>query len=109
MIRRHVRTWLLLIVALVLPMAGYLYVGSVIYDDAGARWHRGREPHDTVERVELSALPPDKGALIPPFVQAIRAGKDMSAETQHELDVVSACLAADRALATGEQVEVTYV
>ena len=33
MIRRHVRTWLLLIVALVLPMAGYLYVGSVIYDD----------------------------------------------------------------------------
>src|SRR5947207_4606900 len=32
-IRRHVRTWLLLIVALVLPMAGYLYVGSVIYDD----------------------------------------------------------------------------
>ena len=83
--------------------------GSVIYDDTGARWHRGREPHDTVERVELSALPPDKGALIPPFVQAIRAGKGMSAETQHELDVVSACLAADRALATGEQVEVTYV
>ena len=54
-------------------------------------------------------LPASKGELIPEFVETIQAGKDTTSRTQHEFDVISACVAADRAHAEASTVRVEYV
>lgn len=82
---------------------------TFIYDDAGPRLHRSRDEADRAEPVDLPTLPADKGVLIPEFVEAIVTGADGRKATQREFDVISVCAAADRALATGESVEVEFV
>jgi predicted dehydrogenase len=81
---------------------------TVLYDDAGPRLYRSRDPEVRPQRLDLDALPASKGELIPAFVEAIFAGEDGGPATQHELDVISACAAADRALAEGGTVDIEY-
>lgn len=82
---------------------------TFIYDDAGARVHLSRDPASLPERPPLSPIPTTKGDLIPDFIAAVAAGAPLRPDTQHEFDVISACVAADRALATGAEIKVDYV
>jgi predicted dehydrogenase len=82
---------------------------TVLHDDAGPRLHESRDPAAAPRPLAFAPLPASKGALVPAFVDGILAGRDGRAETQHDLDVVSACVAADRALRAGGPVEVEYV
>ncbi len=83
--------------------------GTFIYDDLGARVHWSRDPESTPEVLTLSARPASKGALIPQFIEAIVEGRDAAPVIQSELDVIAACVAADRAVATDAPGEVLYV
>jgi predicted dehydrogenase len=82
--------------------------GTFIYDDAGPRLHRDRDPAVASRPVELASLPASKGALIPDFVAGILSGADPRAAAEHEFDVIAACIAADQALAIGKPIEVHY-
>lgn len=82
---------------------------TFIYDDLGARLHTSRDASVSATALNLPALPASKGDLIPRFVGAILNGKDPRQQTQREFDVVSACTAADQALAAGRSVEIEYV
>jgi predicted dehydrogenase len=81
---------------------------TAIVDDAGPRLYRSRDPAKPPQKLDLDNLPASKGALIPSFVERI-ARDGSAAETQHEFDVISACLAADGALGKGEKVDIDYV
>lgn len=81
---------------------------TFLYDDQGPRVHRTREALPA-GRVDHAPLPASKGDLVPGFVDAILGGADPAPPMQHELDVISACAAADRARASGQQVSVEYV
>ena len=81
---------------------------TVLYDDAGVRLYASRDPAVAPEPLDLAALPATKGELIPAFVQAILGGGDTAPSAQHELDVISACAATDRALAEGGTVDIKY-
>jgi predicted dehydrogenase len=83
--------------------------GTFIYDDAGARLHESRDPECPALTVDHAALPASKGDLIPAFVDAVLAGAAPVMSGQHEFDVVSACLAADRAVAAKQVERVNYV
>jgi predicted dehydrogenase len=83
--------------------------GTFIYDDCQARLHRSRDPSQAALPIDLSPFPPCKGALIPAFVQGIMQHAEPSAQTQHEFDVISACVAADAASASAAPVAVVYV
>lgn len=83
--------------------------GTFLYDDQGPRLHTSRNPAITATSVDLPALPASKGELIPDFVQTILNDADTRAQTQHEFDVISVCVASDQALATGKCIEVDYV
>lgn len=80
---------------------------TFIYDDQGARLHRGRDSSPDVESISLAALPASKGDLIPDFVRSLQDPPEQAA--QHEFDVMSVCFAADHALSKGAEVSVTYV
>lgn len=67
---------------------------TFVLDDAGPRLHTGRDDAPSVRRLDLSPLPSTKGALIPAFVDALRAGREAEPGAAHEFDVVSACVAA---------------
>jgi predicted dehydrogenase len=82
---------------------------TFISDDRGARLHASRDPASIAHEVPLAATATSKGDLIPEFVNAIVAGEDTSTLTQRDLDVLCACAAADRALATSAPTNVTYV
>jgi len=82
---------------------------TFILDDRGARLHESSDPAGTARALDLAALPATKGDLIPGFVAAVLAGAAPGPETQYEFDVISACVAADRAVTTGNSVKVTYV
>lgn len=82
--------------------------GTFIYDDAGARLHRDRDPAVASTALDLAPLPASKGVLIPDFVAGIRAGGDPRAAAEHEFAVIAACIAADQALAIGKPTEVHY-
>ena len=81
--------------------------GTVIVDDAGARWHRSRRPDARARNLRWRLLPPSKGELIPDFGGLIRSGaaaRQKAAEREFRL---AACLiAADRALKTGRRQKV---
>jgi predicted dehydrogenase len=77
------------------------------YDDAGPRLHRSRSPDVPAEPVELAALPGSKADLIPAFVRRIVEG-EQSRAAEDELDVISACIAADRALEEGVAGDIEY-
>jgi predicted dehydrogenase len=84
---------------------------TFVSDDRGARVFRTREPDTEPERLALPADAPSKGALVPDFVQTI-FGEDgaRTASIQHELDVIAACIAADRAIAErGGPVDIEFV
>ena len=83
--------------------------GTFIYDDIGPRLHSSRDPDVPATKVDLDAVPASKGELIPSFIDAILKSADTREQTQHEFDVISACLWADRALATAKCVEIGYV
>ncbi len=83
--------------------------GTFIYDDQGPRLHTNRAPTVTPTSLELSPLPSSKGDLIPNFVEGILAGKDTNAQSQHEFDVISACVAVDEALQTSKEVSIHYI
>jgi hypothetical protein len=51
--------------------------------------------------VAAAPLPPDKGVLIPEFVDAILAGRDSVAAAEREFDLIDACIAAGRAADRG--------
>lgn len=81
--------------------------GTVISDDAGTRFHTSREPGEQPRLLDLSPLPAGKGVLIPSFLGAVEAGNDAGA--LHELDVICACRAADRARDERAAVDIEYV
>lgn len=83
--------------------------GTFIYDDRGARLQESRDPEAAVAPLDLPALPATKGDLIPDFVHAVLAGGDSASSVEHEFDVLSACLASDRAVATGREERVEYI
>jgi predicted dehydrogenase len=82
---------------------------TFVHDDQGARLHESRDPARGPVALDLPPRPPAKGALIPPLVEAIAEGDDGRARTRHDFDVISACLAADRARSGGEGEEIDYV
>lgn len=81
---------------------------TVTVDDAGPRIHRERDGGAPAAPLVRAALPASKGDLIPRFVAAVLAGEPVRDPVQHELDVVSACSAAERALAEGGTIAVEY-
>jgi predicted dehydrogenase len=81
---------------------------TLVHDDAGPRLHRSRDPNVPAERLDLAALPASKAELITEFVQRVVYGDSNRTATHHELNVVSACIAADRALTEGGAVDIEY-
>jgi predicted dehydrogenase len=81
---------------------------TLIHDDCGVRLHESRDPAVSPRRLELDPLPASKGELVPEFVAAILGGADTRGAAEHELDVISACVAADRSLLEGRGVEIEY-
>jgi len=81
---------------------------TFLYDDAGPRLHTSRDPSIPARPLALATLPDSKGALIPGFVQGIVDEQDPSEGARHEFDVMTACLAADRALAAGRATRIEY-
>lgn len=81
---------------------------TFLYDDCGARLHTTREPGVAATRIGLAPEPASKGDLLPQFVAAIQRRADPAGTLQHELDVVCASAAADRALALGHSISVEY-
>jgi predicted dehydrogenase len=80
---------------------------TFLYDDQGPRLHTTRKPGEMPERITYDPLPASKGALIPHFIRAIRAGEAANSSA-HELEVVAATTAADRALRAGARIEIDY-
>jgi predicted dehydrogenase len=86
--------------------------GTFLYDDAGPRLHRSRDPEQRAEPLPLAALPASKGDLIPGFVSRILRAEQTQAldpETDHELAVMSACLGADLALNHDQPQTIEYL
>jgi predicted dehydrogenase len=81
---------------------------TLISDDSGPRLYSERDPRTEPEHLHLAALPVSKAELIPEFVRRVVCGNGGRAETQHELDVITACVAGDQALAEGGAVEIEY-
>jgi len=79
---------------------------TLVSDDTGPRLHTSRDPAVPATALDLSPLPATKGDLIPAFVQSILDGADPGPAAQHEFDVISACIAADRAALTGTPVKI---
>lgn len=80
---------------------------TFLYDDAGARLHRSRDPGAQPERPARPPLPAGKGDLLPEFVDAVIAGADY-APTQSLFDGIAVCLASDRAAASGTTETIEY-
>jgi predicted dehydrogenase len=81
---------------------------TFIHDDAGARLHLARDPGAPQRAIEHAAVAASKGELVPPFVDAIIAGADPAPAARHEVDVIAACIAADRALAAAQPQPIEY-
>jgi len=82
---------------------------TFIYDDAGARLHKSRDPDDRAQPVNLAPLPETKGDLIPAFVSAILTERDITDETQTIFDGISISAASDRAIKTQKQERIDYL
>jgi predicted dehydrogenase len=81
---------------------------TFVLDDQGPRVANSRDT-PSLERLDLATLPASKGELIPAFVERVLGGSDTAAEMQHESDIISACVAADRAARVGETIDVEYI
>ncbi len=82
---------------------------TFIYDDAGPRLHLSRDPAVTAGPVTMSALPADKGDLLPDFVTAILNEEDTAAETQLVFHGCSISIACEKALQSRAIEEIEYV
>jgi len=82
--------------------------GTFIYDDMGARLHRGRDHEQSVEMIDAAPKPAQKGVLIPDFITDILAG-DVRKRGQREFDLMSVVLAADAALSYNQPLEIEYL
>jgi predicted dehydrogenase len=81
---------------------------TFIHDDAGARLHLQRDPGGPPRVLAHAPVAASKGDLVPAFVDAILAGSDPAPAARHELDMITACIAADRALAAHQPQAVEY-
>ncbi len=81
---------------------------TFVYDDKGPRLFLNMDPIRESKQLNIATLPYSKGDLIPPFVRSILKQGDLLS-TQHEFDVISACVAADRSIDCGRPVEVDYI
>jgi len=81
---------------------------TFVYDDRGARLSRERDGGAPPVDITHSSRPSSKGDLIPLFVGAIATAANRDADTQHEFDVIRACVSADRARACNAAVEIDY-
>jgi predicted dehydrogenase len=81
---------------------------TFIADDAGPRVWDARGDGQSPRRLQLTPLPVTKGDLIPPFVAAILAAADGTADTQHEIDVANATIAAHQAHRSGTTITIPY-
>lgn len=82
---------------------------TFIYDDKGPRLFESRNPAIAPRAISLAPLPATKGDLLPEFVHSILSGNDAGVQTQHEFDLISVCIAADKALQESESREVIYI
>ncbi len=82
---------------------------TFLLDDCGPRIHRSRNTDSGAEPVDFAVLPSAKWDLIPPFVQEISSGNRREQTSQHEFDLMSVCLAADRSLVEKDTVEIVYL
>lgn len=82
---------------------------TFIYDDMGARVHRGRDNSPQVELLKMPTLPLHKGDLIPAFVRAVKEDVDWTQTTQEIFDGISICLAAEQSAKENTTVEVHYL
>jgi predicted dehydrogenase len=82
---------------------------TFLYDDAGPRLHRSRDPDRGPEHVPEDPLPAHKGDLIPDFVRAVLENADDHVETTSVFDGICVCVATDDALRTGMRKAIEYV
>ena len=83
--------------------------GTFVSDDQGPRIHTTRDEAVQAAPLRLPVRESSKAALIPEFVEAIVSDRDWNAETRLHFDVLSVCLACDRARQTQAPVGVEYV
>jgi predicted dehydrogenase len=83
--------------------------GTFIHDDRGARLHLEADGGAAAMPVALDALPTSKGELIPQFVASLISGADVAEQTEHDLDVVNACLSAEQAAVAGGKQRIEYI
>jgi predicted dehydrogenase len=81
---------------------------TFLIDDAGARLHVLRDPGGPSKRIDHASVAASKGDLIPDFVDAILDGRDPAPIARHEYDVITACIAADRAVAAQKPLAIEY-
>lgn len=78
--------------------------GTILVDDAGARWQQSRRPSTKPIRLKASRLPASKGALIPDFVSLIGAqGRVRKRVAAREFSLAACLIAADQSLKTGQR------
>jgi len=83
--------------------------GTAIYDDVGIRIHNTNDPNVSPTIVHKSALPTDKGQLIPAFVDAIKSNDNDSCITQSYFDGLSISIAINNAVRSGRRERIEYV
>ena len=81
---------------------------TFIHDDAGARLHVARDPGAPPRVIDQAPVAANKGDLVPRFVDDVLAGVDPAPAARHEIDVIIACIAADRALAAAQPQSIEY-
>jgi len=82
---------------------------TFIADDAGARLHVARDPGGPPRVLDLSPVAATKGDLVPGFVDGVLAGVDPEPIARHEIDVITACIAADHAVASRQPQPIEYL
>ena len=87
--------------------------GTFLYDDAGARLHRSRDPWQEAEPVSAEPLPVHKGDLLARFISAVTddAPEELESyrrETESFFHGLAVCLAADEATERNTWMEVDY-
>jgi predicted dehydrogenase len=81
---------------------------TFIHDDAGARLHVLRDPGGPPRVIDHAPVAANKGDLIPAFIEAVLGGADPAPLARHEADIITACMAADHALAAQEPITIEY-
>lgn len=82
---------------------------TFIHDDAGPRWYRSRDPARRAERLTMDRSPPEKGALIPDFIDTVWRDRDPPEGPGYAFDLITVCVAADEAACKGTRMEIEYL